>query len=170
MNSLATYINRISSKKTITETPRRLIMPKGKDIEITETDADSDQYGLINNSISGNQMYTTFDFIQLHFQSTMAVVGLAVLVVGLCCVWRLCKAKNVRKIARFICLQKCRVTEEMLETEERPKGARMTTGSNLDLLEMEAVVNMANKSAIENAYLRNMRATPNREESNPSAC
>ena len=170
MNSLATYINRISSKKTTTDTPRRLIMPKGKDIEITETDADSDQYGLINNSISGNQMYTTFDFIQLHFQSTMAVVGLAALVIGLCCVWRLCKAKNVRKIARFICLQKCRVTEEMLETKEKAKGTRMTMGSNMDLLEMEAVVNMANKTAIENAYLRNMRATPNIEESNPSAC
>ena len=170
MNSLATYINRINSQKTITETPRRLIMPKGKEIDITETDAESDQYGLINNSISGNQMYTTFDFIQLHFQSTMAVVGLAVLIVGLCCVWRLCKAKNVRKIARFICLQRCRVTEEMLETEERPRGARKTTGSDLDLLDIEAVVSMANKTVIENAYLRNMRATPTTEDSNLSAC
>ena len=115
-------------------------------------------------------MYTTFDFIQLHFQSTMAVVGLAVLVIGLCCVWRLCKAKNVRKIARFVCIKRCRVTEELLDTEDRARTPRMTAGSNLDLMEMEAVVNMANKSAIENAYLRNMRAAPTREDSNPSAC
>ena len=168
MIRLATFIDRTNSKKTTTGTPRT-IMP-AKKIDITETDAESDQYGLINNSISGNQVYTTSDFIQLHFQSTMAVVGLAVLIIGLCCVWRLCKAKNVRKIARFICLQRCRVTEEMLETVERPRRARRTTDSDMDLLEMEAVVSMANKTAIENAYLRNMRATPVTEESNPSAC
>ena len=153
-----------------TDTPKRLRMPGAKDIKITETDADSKQYGLINNSISGNQVYTTFDFIQLHFQSAMAVVVLVALVVGLCCCWRLCKAKNVKKIARFICLQKCRVTEEMLESEEKPKATRMTAGSNVDLRDLEAVVNMANKSAIENAYLRNMRQTPTLEEENPSAC
>ena len=170
MNSLATYINRADSKKTTTEPPRILKMPHGKDIEITETEAKSDQYGLINNSISGNQMYTTFDFIQLHFQSTLAVVGLAVLVIGLCCLWRLCKAKNIRKIARFVCIRRCRVTEEMLDTEDRPRTPGMTASSNVDLMEMEAVVNMANKTAIENAYLRNMRAAPTREDSNPSAC
>ena len=42
-------------------------MPSGKDINIKETDADSKQNGIINNSISGNSVETTMDFIQLHF-------------------------------------------------------------------------------------------------------
>ena len=64
MFNLATYINRIDSRKTTTDTPKRLRMPGAKDIKITDTEAESKQYGLINNSISGNQVYTTFDFIQ----------------------------------------------------------------------------------------------------------
>ena len=170
MNSLATYINRADSKKTTTEPPRILKMPRGKDIEITETEAKSDQYGLINNSISGNTMNTTFDFIQHHFTSTLAVLGLFALIIGLCCLWCLCKAKNVRKIARFVCIRRCRVTEELLDTEDRARAPRMTASSNVDLMEMEAVINMANKTLIENAYLRNSGAAPAREESNPSAC
>ena len=84
MIRLATYINRAKPPKTTTEIHEKWRMPAGKEIDITETDADSEQYGLINNSISGNSVYNTFDFIQLHFQSTMAVVGMAVLIIGLC--------------------------------------------------------------------------------------
>ena len=78
--------------------------------------------------------------------------------------------KNIRKIARFICLQRCHVTEEMLEVDEGPRGARRNTGNDLGLLDIEAVVSMANKTAIENAYLRNMSATPATEEADPTAC
>ena len=85
MNSLATYINRAESRKTTTEPPRILRMPRGQDIKISETEAKSDQYGLINNSVSGNTLNTTFDFIQLHFTSTLAVVGLGAMIIGLCC-------------------------------------------------------------------------------------
>ena len=155
MMHLATYIDRADFRKTTTETPRKWKMPNGKDINIKETDADSQQNGLINNSISGNSVETTIDFIQLHFQSTMAVVGLAILIIGLCCILRMCKMKNIRKIARFVCLQRCKVTEEMLEVEERSQGARRNTGNDLGLLDIEAVDSMANKAAIENAYLRN---------------
>ena len=170
MNSLATFLNRAEFKKTTTTIPGLLKMPHGQDIEISETEAQADQYGLINNAISGNTLNTTVDFIQLHFTSTLAVVGLGALVIGLCCCWRMCKAKNMTKIARFICIRKCRVTEDMLSTGESTTAPRMTTSSNVDLMEMEAVINMANKTMLENAYLRNSGATPTREESNPSAC
>ena len=170
--NLATYIDRVYSRKTTSKTPKRLRMPEGaKEIKITETEADSKQYGAINNSISGNQVTTTFDFIQLHFNSAMAVVVLVALVVALCCCWRACKAKNLKKIARFLCIHKCRVTEQMLESEDKPTTVRMNTGSTVEIRDLEAVVNMANKSAIENAYLRNARQTPTLEEENPqSAC
>ena len=170
MIRLATYIDRANFLKTTTGTPEKWKMPTGKEINIKETDADSQQYGLINNSISGNSVETTFDFIQLHFQSTMAVVGLAVMIIGLCCIWRMCKMKNIRKIARFVCLQRCKVTEELLEVEERPQGARRNTGNDLGLLDIEAVVSMANKAAIENAYLRNMSAGPATEDADLAAC
>ena len=81
MINLATYIDRADFLKTTTETPRKWKMPNGKDINIKETDADSQQKGLINNLISGNSVETTIDFIQLHFQSTMAVVVLIVLII-----------------------------------------------------------------------------------------
>ena len=170
MNSLATFLNRADFKKTTTKIPGLLKMPHGQDIEISETEAQADQYGLINNAISGNTLNTTVDFIQLHFTSTLAVVGLGALIIGMCCFWRLCKTKNVRKIARFVCIRRCRVTEEMLDTEENTRAPRMNASSNVDLMEMEAVINMANKTLIENAYLRNSGAAPTREESNPSAC
>ena len=170
MNSLATFLNRADFKKTTTKTPGLPKMPRGKDIEISETEAQADQYGLINNAVSGNTLNTTVDFIQLHFTSTLAVVGLGALIIGMCCFWRICKAKNMKKIARFICIRRCRVTEDMLSTGESTTAPRMTTSSNVDLMEMEAVINMANKTMLENAYLRNSGATPTREESNPSAC
>ena len=63
MIRLATYINRANSPKTTIETPEKWKMPAGKEIDIKETDADLEQYGLINNLISGNEVNTTFDFI-----------------------------------------------------------------------------------------------------------
>ena len=62
------------------------------------------------------------------------------------------------------------MTEDMLDTDDRDRAPRMTPGSNMDLIEMEAIINMANKTAIENAYLRNSGASPAGEEHNPSAC
>ena len=170
MINLATYIDRAYFLKTATGTPRKWKMPNGKDINIKETDADSQQNGLINNLISGNSIETTIDFIQLHFQSTMAVVGLVVLIIGLCCIWRMCKMKNLRKIAKFVCLQRCKVTEEMLEVEERSQGARRNIGNDFGILDVEAMVSMANKAAIKNAYLRNQRPGPASEDVDLSAC
>ena len=57
----------------------------------------------------------------------------------------------------------------MLSTEVTTAAPRMTTSTG-DLMEMEAMVNLANKTMLENAYLRNSGATPMREESNLSAC
>ena len=168
--NLATYIDRADFLKTTTEKPRKWNMPNGKDINIKETNADSQQNGLINNSISGNSVETTIDFIQLHFQSTMAVVVLIVLIIGLCCFWRMCKMKNLRKIAKFVCLQRCKVTEEMLEVEERSQGARRNIGNDFGILDVEALVSMANKATIKNAYLRNQRLGPAAEDVDPAAC
>ena len=170
MIRLATFLKRTDFEKTTPSITGKLKMPNGQNIKLAETDAQADQYGLVNTAVSGNTFETTVEFFQLHFTSTLAVVGLGVLIVGLCCLWRLCKAKNVRKIARFVCIRRCWVTEEMLDTEDRARTLRMTASSNVDLMEMEAVINMANKTMLENAYLRNSGATPTREETNPSAC
>ena len=57
----------------------------------------------------------------------------------------------------------------MLSTETPAAAPRMTT-SHGDLMEMDAMVNLANKTMLENAYLRNSGATPMREGSSLSAC
>ena len=170
MIRLATFLKRTDFEKTTPRITGKLKMPNGQNIKMAETDAQADQYGLVNTAVSGNTFDTTVEFFQLHFTSTLAVVGLGALIIGMCCFWRICKAKNLRKIARFICIRRCRVTEDMLSPGESTTTPRMTTGSNVDLMEMEAVINMANKTMLENAYLRNSGATPMREGSSLSAC
>ena len=168
--NLATYIDRVDTRKTTSKTPEPLRMPEGtKEIKITEVAADSKQYGAINNSVSGNTVTTTFEFLQLHFNSAMAVVVLVALVVALCCCWRACKVKNLKKIARFLCINKCKVTEQMLEDEDKPRSVRLNTGSAVEIRDLETVIDMAHKSAIENAILRNARMAPTLEEENPQA-
>ena len=78
------------------------------------------------------------------------------------------KAKNLAKLARFICIRRCQVTEDMLSPEATATTPRMTASRN-DLGEMEAMVALTNKAMLENAYLRNS-TTPMREESSLSAC
>ena len=168
--NLATFIDRVDSKKTTGRTPIAIRMPEGpKEIEITEVESDSKQYGAINNSVSGNTVTTTFEFLQLHFNSAMAVIMLVVMIVVLCCCWRALKVKNLKKIARFLCINKCQVTEEMLEDVERPRNARLNNGSAVEIRDLETVIDMAHKNAIENAILRNARMAPTLEEENSSA-
>ena len=116
-------------------------------------------------------MSTTVEFLQLHFNSAMAVVMLVVMIVVLCCCWRALKVKNLKKIAKFVCVDRCRVTQEMLEDAERPRNARLTNGSTVEIRELEMALDMAHKSAMENAILRNARRAPTLEEENsPASC
>ena len=167
MIRLATFIKR-DFEKTTPSTTRKLKMPNGQINKLAETDAESDQYGVLNTAISGNSFETTVDFFQLHFTSTLAVVGLGITIFLMCCCWRMLKAKNLAKLARFICIRRCRVTEEMLSPETTETPARMTA-SRSDLGDMDAMVALANKAMLENAYLRNS-TTPMREDSTLSAC
>ena len=164
MIRLATFLKRTDFEKTTPRITGQSKMPHGQNIKMAETDAQADQYGLVNNAVSGNTFETTVDFFQLHFTSTLAVVGLGAAIVLMCCCWRMLKAKNLAKIARFICIRRCRVTEDMLSSET-PATAQRMTASQGDLMEMDAMVNLGNKT-----MLRNSGATPMREGSSLSAC
>ena len=37
-------------------------MPNGQNVKLAETDANSDQYGVVNTAVSGNSFETTVDF------------------------------------------------------------------------------------------------------------
>ena len=169
MIRLATFLKRTDFEKTTPSITGKLKMPNGQNIKLAETDAQADQYGVVNTAVSGNSFETTVDFFQLHFTSTLAVVGLGATIFLMCCCWRMLKAKNLAKLARFICIRRCRVTEDMLSSET-PTTAQRMTASRDDLVEMDAMVSLANKTMLENAYLRNSGATPMREESSLSAC
>ena len=167
MIRLATFLKR-DFEKTTPSITRKLKMPNGQNIKLAEMDADSDQYGVVNTAVNGNSFETTVDFFQLHFTSTLAVVGLGITIFLMCCCWRMLKAKNLAKLARFICIRRCQVTEDMLSPEAPATTPRMTASRN-DLGEMDAMVALTNKAMLENAYLRNS-TTPMREESSLSAC
>ena len=167
MIRLATFLKR-DSEKTTPSITKKLKMPNGQNIKLAETDANSDQYGVVNTAVSGNSFETTVEFFQLHFTSTLAVVGLGITIFLMCCCWRMLKAKNLAKLARFICIRRCQVTEDMLSPEATATTPRMTASRN-DLGEMDAMVALTNKAMLENAYLRNS-TTPMREESSLSAC
>ena len=169
MIRLATFLKRTDFEKTTPSITGKLKMPNGQNIKLAETDAQADQYGVVNTAVSGNSFETTVDFFQLHFTSTLAVVGLGITIFLMCCCWRMLKAKNLAKLARFICIRRCQVTEDMLSPEAPTTTPRMTASRN-DLGEMDAMVTLANNAMIENAYLRNSGATPMREKSSLSAC
>ena len=102
----------------------------------------------------------------MHFESAMAVVMLVVSIVVLCCCWRALKIKNLKKIAKFVCIDRCRVTQEMLDDAERPRNARLVNGSTVEIQELETALDRAHQSAI-----RNQRRAPTLEESNsPASC
>ena len=84
--NIASFIDRTDFKKTKPAHHKELKMPRGKDINIKEVEEDSQQNGVINNEISGNSVEQTFEFLQIHFNSAMSVLGIIVLIVGLCCV------------------------------------------------------------------------------------
>ena len=168
--NIASFIDRTDIKKTKPAQHKELKMPTGKDINIREVDADSQQNGVINNEISGNYIEQTFDFIQIHFNSVMSVLGIVVLIIGLCCIWRCLKMKNIRKITKFVCLKKCKVTEEMLEVDEKAQEAKRNLGADFELLDVNALVSMANRATVENAYLRSQQMRPTVEGANLSTC
>ena len=67
-------------------------------------------------------------------------------------------------------MQKCKVTEEMLEVKEKSQGSRRNMRNKFDVLDVNALVSMANKATIENAYLRSQQVRPTAEEVDLSAC
>ena len=152
--SISSFIDRTDFKKTKPAHHKELKMPAEKDINIKQVEAKSQQNGVINNEISGNSVEQTFEFLHIHFNSAMSVLGIIILLVGLCCLWRCMKMKNLKQITKFICLRKCRVTEEMLEDEEKAPVPRQNLGADFELLDINALVSLANKATVENAYLR----------------
>ena len=167
---LSSFIDRTDFKRTIAH-PKELRMPaEQKDISIKQVEAKSQQNGVINNKILGKSLETTFEFLHIHLNSAMSVIAIVILVVGLCCLWRFMKMKNLRKIAKFICLRKCRVTEEMLEEEEKTPKPRQNQGAYFELLDINALVSLANKATVENAYLRTQQNRASVEETDLAAC
>ena len=78
--------------------------------------------------------------------------------------------KNIRKITKFICLRKCKVTQEMLEEEEKAQEARRNLGADIKLLNINAFVRLVNKATVENAYLRTQQKRPTVEGADLSTC
>ena len=114
---------------------------------------------------------TTIEFLHLHISSAMSVIEVILLLVGLCCMWRFLKMKNLKKMATFICLHKCRITEEMLKEEgEQMPGPRSSQATEYELLDINTLISLTNKTTIENAYLRTRQNQATVEGDDLAAC
>ena len=58
----------------------------------------------------------------------------------------------------------------MLEEEEKAPEARRNLGANFELLDINALVSLANKATLENAYLRTQQKRPTVEGADLSTC
>ena len=130
-------------------------MPGGpKDIKIKEVEAKSDQRGVWNQEVSGNSVETRVEFIHLHLNSAMSVLVVILLMFALCMCWRFLKRKNLEKFARFVCLNRCRVTREMLEVESQvPRTQNRQATSENELVDVNSLIALCNRTTLENSKM-----------------
>ena len=58
----------------------------------------------------------------------------------------------------------------MLEVEEKAQEAKRNLGADFELLDVNALVSMANRATVENAYLRSQQMRPTVEGADLSTC
>ena len=68
--------------------------------------------------------------------------------------WRCCKRKNRHKIAKFICIRRCRYTEDMEDKLEKAVGYNKTTGERVENipLDVNGLVSLSNQLAMNQAF------------------
>ena len=82
--------------------------------------SESNQYGAVNNNLlNGNELETSIEVVGLHLYSAGSVIMHILIVFAVILLWRCCKRKNRHKIAKFICIRRCRYSEDMEDNPEK---------------------------------------------------
>ena len=112
------------------------------------------QYGAMNtNALNGNELETNIEMIGIHLYSAGGIVMLIFIVFMIILLWRCCKKKNRKKIARFICIRKCRYTEDPEDKPETTEAAKKHGAYVEEIpLDVNRLVDLSNQLAMNNVF------------------
>ena len=142
---LSSFINRF---KTTTQ------QPKMTESASNVNQREYNQYGALNtNALNGNEFETNIEMIGIHMYSAGGIVMLIFIVFMMILLWRCCKKKNLKKIMRFICIKKCRYTEDSEDKSESTEAAK-NHGKQVEEvpLDVNRLVELSNQLALNNAF------------------
>ena len=94
------------------------------------------------------------EVVGLHLYSAGSVIMLILIMCAVILLWRCCKRKNRQKIARFICIKRCRYAEDPSKTPERSVTYTKATGARVEDVPLNAngLVALANQLALNQAF------------------
>ena len=117
--------------------------------------SESNQYGAVNNNLlNGNELETSIEVMGLHLYSAGSVIMLILIVFAVILLWRCCKRKNRHKIAKFICIRRCRYSEDMEDNPEKAMSYNKKTGARVENipLDVNGLVSVSNQLAMNQAF------------------
>ena len=124
--------------------------PKMRKSAANIEESESNQYGAINNNLlNNNDLETSIEVVGIHLYSAGSVIMLILILFAVILLWRCCKRKNRHKIAKFICICRCRYTEDMEDNPEKAVSYNKNTGARVDV---NGLVSLSNQLAMNQAF------------------
>ena len=142
---LSSFIDRFKTRTT---------QPKMTKTASNVNQREYNQYGAMNtNTLNDNELETNIEMIGIHLYSAGGIMMLIFIVFMIILLWRCCKKKNRKKIARFICIRKCRYTEDPEDKPETTEAARKHGAYVEEIpLDVNRLVDLSNQLAMNNAF------------------
>ena len=142
---LSSFINRL---------PKTTQQPKMTKTASSIKQREYNQYGAMNtNALNGNELETNIEMVGIHLYSAGSIMMLIFIVFLMILCWRCCKKKNRKKIARFICVCKCKYAEDEEDGPETTKACKKTGQRVEEIpLDVNRLVDLSNQLAMNNAF------------------
>ena len=111
------------------------------------------QFGALNtNALNNNDFETNIEMVGIHIMSAGGIVMLVFIIFMIIVAWRCCKKKNRKKIMHFICVKKCKYSEDPDERSENTDMARHNHRQVQEVpLDVNRLVELSNQLALNNA-------------------
>ena len=111
------------------------------------------QFGALNtNALNNNDFETNIEMVGIHIMSAGGIVMLVFIIFMIIVAWRCCKKKNRKKIMHFICVKKCKYSEDPDERYENTDMARHNHRQVQEVpLDVNRLVELSNQLALNNA-------------------
>ena len=140
---LSSFINRYK-----TTTPQPKMTKSASNVDQNEFN----QYGALNtNALNNNDFQTTIEMVGIHIMSASGMVVLFLILFVIIAAWRCLKKKNRKKIMHFLCVKKCRYSEDPGDKSENADSARNNKRIQEIPLDVNRLVELSNQLALNNA-------------------